>query len=172
MRWRRQRTCHDLRMYIWNIWCICHFLFYDSSLSRNCAQPVHFNLWFNSDSCRCLNAMRASTPTALRVKSGTDHNQSIYSVDLFLNTHLYLCAWKGVWFPEGANFVHDVKNNRLNESTVWEGMWVCLLFPNMHLASNLIVPLCGFSTIHCGLCVMSMCAFFFFCCGYSMWLKR
>lgn len=52
-------------------------------------------------------------------------------------------------------------------------------FPNLciHLASNLIVPPCGLSEIHCGLCVclhMCVCVPVSVCCGrrYSVWLKK
>lgn len=49
-------------------------------------------------------------------------------------------------------------------------MHVCVRFPNMciHLASNLIVPPCGFGEIHCGLCVCAhvcACTCENVCCG-------
>lgn len=58
--------------------------------------------------------------------------------------------------------------------------WVNVCFPNscIQLASNLIVPPCGFGEIHCGLCVWmcaSVCSYESVCCGcrgYSMWHQK
>lgn len=70
--------------------------------------------------------------------------------------------------------------NRQKQYTACECVHVCVRFPNMciHLASNLIVPPCGFGEIHCGLCVCAhvcACTCESVCCGcrgYYMWLKK